>query len=127
MVSKNITKILISLFIINGFILWFTIASDFFLIDFFDEKNINSILTKELQKTELLHNGELEEFEYTNIWYIKRHILHCKIIDVNKNFDIENQLKNNNWEKKDGNFKKNNLIMVVNKNDDNVVVNIYYN
>ena len=91
------------------------------------QKEIKGRLGSEIYDLQLIQNGQVTEFEFTNIWYIKKNILHCKVENINRNFDIYESLRKNNWKPKDYYYIKNNIATVVeeSENGNTVFLDMY--
>ena len=91
------------------------------------KSEIKGRLGSEIYDLQLIQNGKVTEFEFTNIWYINKNLLHCKVENINEKFDIYEALKENNWKPKDYYYIKNNIVTVVeeSENGNTVFLNMY--
>lgn len=95
--------------------------------DIFSYEEKKGILSSELYNLNVIPNGNVTEFEFTNISYLNKNSLHCKVKNLKANFDIAEMLKNNNWSAKDYYYVKDNIALVVKEaeNENTVTLDMY--
>ena len=68
--------------------------------------------------------GKVTEFEFTNICYINKNLLHCKVENIQEDFNIEKMLYENNWQSKDYYYIKDNLALVVKEQENENIITL---
>lgn len=89
-----------------------------------DEKR--GVLAYELQKIELVQHSQIEDFQFNNIFYLNKNKLHCKVLKIENNYNLYNELVDNGWSFNGKYYIKDNLVAVVNEQGDNINLDLYY-
>ena len=60
---------------------------------FFQENEKNGILAYELQQLYIIPNAEPKEFNFNNVWYVNKNMLHCSVDNVSKDYKLTEALE----------------------------------
>ena len=93
---------------------------------FFQENKKNGILAYELQQLYIIPNAEPKEFNFNNVWYVNKNMLHCSVDNVSKDYKIMEALEKNGWRTFGKFYAKNNLVARISQQDQGVTIDIYY-
>lgn len=75
---------------------------------FFQENEKNGILAYELQQLYIIPNAEPKEFNFNNVWYVNKNMLHCSVDNVSKDYKLTEAL-----EKMDGAHLANIMLKII--------------
>ena len=75
---------------------------------FFQENEKNGILAYELQQLYIIPNAEPKEFNFNNVWYVNKNMLHCSVDNVSKDYKLTEAL-----EKMDGACLANIMLKII--------------
>lgn len=79
-----------------------------------------------MQQLYIVPNSEPKEFNFNNVWYVNKNMLHCKVDNVSKNYKIIEALEKNGWRTFGEYYAKNNLVARIKQEGRSVTVDIYY-
>lgn len=121
-----VNKIWYFIFFSLVFLVLTTNLSVLTLGSFFQENEKNGILAYELQQLYIVPNAEPKEFNFNNVWYVNKNMLHCRVDNVSKDYKLTEALEKNGWRRFGKYYAKNNLVARISQQDQGVTIDIYY-
>lgn len=121
-----VNKIWYFIFFSLVFLVLTTNLSVLTLGSFFQENEKNGILAYELQQLYIIPNSEPKEFNFNNVWYVNKNMLHCRVANVSKDYKLTEALEKNGWRRFGKYYAKNNLVARISQQDQGVTIDIYY-